>query len=121
MKVLDFNEFCQFCLKKSNKLMNTYFGKEKYRACSICRKGIQENDNEFFIQRRKEIQKEKAQNKARWKTYAKRRRQRKRKANPYTDKKNCKTCKIWINKSSWKNHNVSKKHAKNLFKEMSLA
>lgn len=120
METIDFNEFCGFCKRKSSDLKSIYFGNEKFRACPSCREPIHDEDNKFFIQRRKEIAKEKAESKARWKAYDKRRRLRKRKANPYTNKKNCKTCGIWINKSSWKNHNVSKKHAKNLFKEIGI-
>lgn len=123
IEVIDFSERCNFCGRKTDKdkLKNTYFGKEQFKACSTCRTAIQDNDNEYFIQRRKEIKRTQAEIDRGIREYNKRAKARRRLMNPHTNKKYCKLCNFWMNKSNWKTHGVTKRHAKNLFAQMEKA
>lgn len=122
MEVIVFKVFCEFCTREyaENQLKRTLFGEQYLEACEECRKFVRDKDNEFFIQRRKEIAQQKAKAKAQTKLYRRAGKRRRARSNPYTGKKNCKYCDIWIYKSSWKNHNVSKKHAKKVFERIEL-
>jgi hypothetical protein len=121
VEVIDFSERCGFCGRKTDKKdlkPQVYADRWIYQACPICKDPMQQEDDKVLAANRKAREREERNRQNRINERRRLQRRRRRRFNPYTNKKYCKLCSYWMNKSNWKKHNETKRHAKNLFKEM---
>ena len=121
MEVIDFSERCGFCGRKQvdpKTLRDQLFGDKFYKACEICYEPIKAEDEKALDIIRKNIAEKKRALKRKQKARIKLEKKRRRNANPYTNKKHCNICKFWMNKNNWKKHNETRRHARNLIKQI---
>lgn len=109
---------CYFCGQDAIRRRSVVFDGNRQKACDICFTPFLEMENAVWIQLKLQSKKE-----ARYKARKEKKRKKeialkKRKSNPYTNKKLCNICNQWISKGFLKQHKTSKKHAINLFKEI---